>query len=332
MNEGKNPICCFIIVSYNSGHYLSSCLRSIQEQNETDFQVIVVDNNSTDNSKDAIPLEDPRFTLMDMQKNCGFAQANNLAAAKTKAPYIATINPDTYLAANWLTNMLAAAKPNSQVTALGSELICMDDHNRWDGMGDAYSIAGFAWRGGHKKKRVTVPAIAETFSSCAAASLYNRAVFMDLGGFDEEYFCYCEDVDLGFRMRLAGYAILQVNTTFAYHAGSAISGPKSPFSLYHATRNTIWTLFKNMPPALLIISLLPHIILNIAKVLFERCHKARAARWRGVWHGFKGAPRIIRKRVINKSQRRCTVWQLAKRFCWSPVTPLKRGIVLFPPS
>jgi N-acetylglucosaminyl-diphospho-decaprenol L-rhamnosyltransferase len=332
MNKSINPICCFIIVNYNGGSYLSSCIKSIQEQHEANFQVIVVDNGSHDDSKKAVPIDDTRFTLIELQENRGFAYANNLAATKTQAPFIATINPDTVLAPHWLTRMVDAATPHPQAGAFGSELICMDDHEKWDGMGDVYSIVGFAWRGGHKKKRSYVPDIAETFSSCAAASLYRSSVFKELGGFDEEYFCYCEDVDLGFRMRLAGYSIMQVSTTFAYHAGSAISGPNSPFSLYHGTRNTIWTLFKNMPLPLLIISLPPHIILNIVKVLLERDNKAKLARLRGVWHGLKGLPRIIRQRVFNQQQRHCTIWQLASRFSWSPLAPLKRGIVLFPLS
>ncbi|MEG3639207.1 glycosyltransferase family 2 protein [Magnetococcus sp. PR-3] len=327
------PQCCLIVVNYNGGHYLDNCLQSLQQLKGIPFEVIVVDNASQDGSTQHVPVDDARFSLLALEDNVGFARANNLAAQRTQAPWIATINPDTKLPTNWLEEMLKVAHTHPNAGALGSALVAMDNEQLWDGMGDVYSIVGFAWRGGHQRPREQqehLPLVAETFCSCAAASLYRRELFLTLGGFDESYFCYCEDVDLGFRIRLMGHSVLQVRTTFAYHAGSAISGRTSAFTIYHGTRNTIWTLFKNMPWPLLLISLLPHFMLHGVQWFGDVPKEQKQARLQGIKHGLKGIPQIISRRWHNRHQRRVGSWQMARRLSWSPHALLKRAIVLFP--
>ncbi len=106
----------------------------------------------------------------------------------------------------------------------------------------------------------------EVFSACAAAALYRRDVFEALGGLDEDFFCYMEDVDLGFRLRLAGWGCTYVPTAVVHHVGSATSGRRSHFTTYHGHRNLVWVFFKNMPGALLWLYLPQHFSLTSSSV------------------------------------------------------------------
>jgi len=135
--------------------------------------------------------------------------------------------------------------------------------------GDAYHISGLVWREGHGKPVVSATQDnREIFSPCAAAALYRRDALIEAGGFDEDFFCYVEDVDLGFRLRLLGYRCLQVPAAVAHHVGSATTGGKqSDFAVYHGHRNLVWCYVKNMPPVLFWLLLLPlHLAMNLAAI------------------------------------------------------------------
>ena len=144
----------------------------------------------------------------------------------------------------------------------GSTQIDAADIRRLDGAGDVYHASGLVWRGHHGAPVGSLPPEGEVFAPCAAAALYRRDLFLEAGGFDEGFFCYCEDVDLGFRLRLLGHKCIQVAGARVHHVGSAITGRRSTFATYHSTRNRIWMFVKNMPMALLVPLLPLHIALN----------------------------------------------------------------------
>src|SRR5690606_3819880 len=163
-------------------------------------------NASTDGSPERIAEEFPGVTLLRCERNLGFAAANNLAIrAAQECEWIALLNPDAFADENWLKELLAAAERRPECASVGSRLLRADDPGTLDGIGDVYHLSGLAWREGFGK-----PAAGfglkpkEIFSPCAAAALYRASVLREVEGFDEDYFCYAEDVDLGFRMRLLG--------------------------------------------------------------------------------------------------------------------------------
>jgi GT2 family glycosyltransferase len=149
------------------------------------------------------------------------------------------------------------------------------------------------------------------FSPCAAAALYRREAILSVGGFDEDYFCYVEDVDLGFRLRLMGYDSVLIPQAIAYHVGSATTGgQKSDFSVYHGHKNLVWTFVKDMPGALFWLLLPLHLLMNLITVTWFVLHGRGAIILRAKWDAMKGIPSILSKRRSIQRTRRCSVVEI----------------------
>ena len=143
----------------------------------------------------------------------------------------------------------------------------------------------------------------EVFSPCAAAALYRADQLRQIGGFDERYFCYSEDVDLGFRLRLMGARCLYVADARVHHVGSASTGVGSDFSVYYGHRNLVWTFFKNMPGILLLLYLLPHLLLNLGTIArFALAGRARVI-LRAKRDAVLGLPAILKTRRTLQASR-----------------------------
>ncbi len=257
-----------IIVNYNAGKYLPRCLEALLKQDYTDFEVIIVDNASTDGSLEAIP-SDPRISVFPLDQNWGFAKGNNRGSYQAKGKWLALLNPDAFPEPNWLSSLMKATRDYPEFGMFGSTQISADNPSVLDGTGDIYHIAGIPQRGNYGHPVSDLPETGEVFGPCAAAALYRKDVFDAVGGFDEAFFCYCEDVDLAFRLRLRGVRCLQVKEAVVYHVGSATTNATSDFVLFHGIRNAFWVFIKNMPMAFLI----PLLPLQLA---FQACYILRA--------------------------------------------------------
>ena len=255
-----------IVVNWNSGEHLGACLRALAAQTESRFRALVVDNASTDGSQLAVQaMGDPRFSLLQLGANTGFARANNLGVRHCpEAGFVALLNPDAVPQPDWLSELLSAAAVFPEAAAFGSHLIAAQDHHVSDGTGDVYHFTGRAFRRDHGMPVASSTRTAgEIFAPCAAAALYRRAAWDQAGGLDDDFFCYMEDVDLGFRLRLLGWRARHVPTSLCYHAGSALTGRHSNFSTYYGQRNMVWTFVKNMPSWLFWLLLPAHLLLNL---------------------------------------------------------------------
>ncbi len=260
-----------IIVNWNAAQYLERCLTSLLAQSAMPHEIILLDNASTDKSLEIVHRF-PQVRLMALDENTGFARGNNLAvkAASPESEWIALLNPDAFVEPNWLESLLSSAQRNPTYDVFGSKLVNAADPTKLDGAGDAYHISGLVWRMGHGMPDTDVDAHEkEVFSPCAAAALYKRSALLALGGFDEDYFCYVEDVDLGFRLRLAGHRCLYVPQSVAHHVGSGTTGGQhSDFALYHGHRNLVWTFVKDMPGILFWVFLPLHLALNLVSIVW----------------------------------------------------------------
>jgi GT2 family glycosyltransferase len=260
------PAVAVIIVNWNGGAHLDDCLRALAAQSESGFTALVVDNGSEDGSQALVQaLKDPRFELLQLDSNTGFAHANNMGVRHCAgAELIALLNPDAFPEPDWLRELLLAARKFPHAGAFGSHLVDARDHAISDGTGDVYHVSGRAFRRDHGSPLASsLRPAAPIFSPCAAAALYRRAAWEQAGGFDDDFFCYLEDVDLGFRMRLLGWEAMHVPSSLCYHAGSALTGRRSDFSTYHGQRNMVWTFVKNMPSWLFWLLLPVHLLLNL---------------------------------------------------------------------
>ncbi len=258
-----------VIVNWNSGDLLLKCLEGIRKQTVAPAEVIVVDNDSRDGSLNSIGFLSPNTTILKQKINGGFAMGCNVGIASAESGnWIALLNPDTYPEPEWLERLLEAARKNSDYSFFASQLIDANDQTRLDGEGDIYHVSGLAWRRHHHQPRdISLEVGEEIFAPCAAAALYKREALVDVGGFDENFFCYFEDVDLAFRLQLKGYRCLYVPSSRVAHVGSGITGKTSDFTLYHGHRNLVWTFVKNMPAPLLRRYLFQHLVLNLASIV-----------------------------------------------------------------
>ena len=307
-----------IIVNHNSGALLQGCIDTLAGQTFPQFEVVVIDNASTDGSAVALRLPDSRFRLHRAGANLGFAAANNLGAADCGADWIITLNPDTVPRLTWLEELRNATLRHPGVKMFGSTQIDARKPGLVDGFGDVYSVFGTAWRGASGWLVTTLPPDdREVFTPCAAAALYAREAFASAGGFDESFFCYLEDVDLGFRLRLGGERCIQVRRAEMLHFGAVSARPDSDFFLFHTQRNRLWVLLKNVPSPLVWLTLALQIVALPLTVLRRPPGKWRAA-LKGVIAGFRGVPMAWRQRRKVQSARVVSSLDIAKMLVWDP--------------
>jgi GT2 family glycosyltransferase len=255
-----------IIVVWNNVGQLSQCLQCLERQTFPPLEVVIIDNGSSDNS--TLNLREKwsalNLHIIKLEKNEGFAIANNLAVRHTRGQWLALLNADAFPEPDWLERLARAAESNPEFTFFTSRQIQANAPDLLDGTGDIYHISGLAWRDNYNQLAINNGLESqEVFSACAAAALYSRDEFLKAGGFDEDYFSYFEDVDLSFRMRLAGGRCLYVPQAVVHHVGSASSGKVSDFVVYHGHRNLEFTYFKDMPGTLLLLYLPLHILMDL---------------------------------------------------------------------
>ena len=256
-----------VIVNWNSRELLQKCLQHLLKQTIQPVQIIIVDNASSDNSVNVADGVE-RTVVLRMKTNLGFAAGNNRALSVCTGEFVALLNPDAFPEPDWLEKLLDAAQDYPDVAAFGSRQLCQATPGILDGIGDSYHMSGLIWRQGYGAIQQDSDLTSrEIFSPCAAAALYRRQALIDMGGFDEDFFCYVEDIDLGFRLKLAGYKARYVPDAVVLHVGSATTGGQdSDFCIYHGHRNLVWAFVKNMPGALFWLLLPLYILLNIMTI------------------------------------------------------------------
>jgi GT2 family glycosyltransferase len=311
-----------VIVNYNGGAFLRRSVAAALAQSFTDFDLVVVDNGSTDTSLDALPGE-PRLAVRRMEANLGFAAGNNRAAADAAGEFLATLNPDAFPEPGWLGALVDAAERYPDAAMFGSTQLRDGDPSRLDGAGDAYLAFGLPWRGGYGRPIRELPDEGETFAPCAAAALYRLSAFRAVGGFDERFFCYCEDVDLAFRLRLVGQRCIQVRDAVVRHVGEGTTGGGA-FVHFHSARNRVWLFAKNMPPSLLW-PLLPIFVSANLALLMRAVARGRAAPlWRGLCASLAGLGPILAERRRIQAARTARTGAIARALSWSPARMLTR--------
>jgi len=313
-----------ILVAWNSSAHLAQCLDCLAEQTIKDFEIIIVDNGSTDGSINGLESRWPGLTLgvKCLDSNLGFATANNIGARLARGHWLALLNADVFPAPDWLEKMLQAAKQYPEFSFFSSRQVQANQPDLLDGAGDEYHVSGLAWRRfyNHQAGKYGLQQ-EEVFSACAAAALYARDDFLKVGGFDEDYFSYFEDVDLSFRLRLAGGRCLYVPQAVVHHVGSASSGKTSDFVIYHGHRNLVWTYFKNMP-TLLFWSYLPlHLLMNLFFIISFILKGKGSAILKAKTDAFFRLPSILRTRRQIQSSRTISTKDIWRAMNREPAAP-----------
>jgi GT2 family glycosyltransferase len=308
------------VVNYNSGPWLARCLASLQAQTFRDFEVVVLDNGSTDGSF-ALELEDPRFTFVEAGENLGFAAGNNRAVRDAQTRWLALLNPDAIAEPDWLEQLMSEARRHPRERIFGSTQLRADDPATLDGTGDCLGAWGLAWRSGFGRPHEGDVPDGEMIAVCGAALFIDRALFERLGGFEEKFFCYLEDVDLCLRARLAGERVRQCASAVVHHAGGASTeGGRSAFSLTLGRRNLVWLLARNLPLPLLPAALAGNAVLTTLRAALTQDATQRNALMRGLLEGYTDLLPVLAQRWRIQSSRRVGTVEVARWLEWNPLS------------
>jgi GT2 family glycosyltransferase len=238
-----------IVLNWNGKHLLKECLDSLLSQTYRNFEIVLVDNGSEDGSVRF--LEDNyggRITLVRSERNLGFAAGNNLGIKHSKGKFIALLNNDTSADSHWLESLIAFMESNKGAGMVGSKILNYYRKNEIDNTGHLLFPDGLnRGRGRLDTDLGQFDNSTEILFPSGCAALYSRKMLNDISGFDEEFFLYGDDADIGIHGRLLGYNAVYCPHAVVFHKYSETAGSYSEIKAFYVERNRIWLLFKYLP-------------------------------------------------------------------------------------
>ncbi len=259
-----------VIPNLNGEKWLADSIQSVLDGSYKDIDIVVVDNGSVDSSRQIIESfagKPVRGIYLD--HNTGFSAAVNLGIMQSKGEYVALFNNDAFAEKDWLTELKKTMDSDSNIFSVATLMLQYKDSTLCDDAGDYVNILGWACKRGDGlfAQRYNNPC--EVFTACGGAALYRRSVLEEIGLFDENFFAYLEDVDIGWRARCVGYKNVFCPLARCRHICSATTGSKyNDFKSIQSGRNNILLPYKNLPLLILILNLPFLIIGYLIKVLF----------------------------------------------------------------
>lgn len=240
-----------IIPNWNGRYLLKDCLRSLQKQTFKEFEVIVVDNGSQDNSVEFIRKKFPKVKTITLNKNYGFAKAINEGVKASKAKYVVFLNNDTAVDNRWLESLVACVKKHPEVISVNSKLLNFKNRKIFDGVGILINEVGQARSVGWKEVDQGQYKEQYIFGATGGGSLFKRLEFLKLEGFDENFFMYSEEVDFAFRAQFQGYKSIYCPKAIVYHKHKATASKFPARIEYWQFRNMTLTIIKDFPTKIL---------------------------------------------------------------------------------
>jgi GT2 family glycosyltransferase len=317
-----------LIVTYNNADTVEDCLRSLAKQTKKDFEVVLVDNASSDGTAALVESIAPSVAFplkrFYMESNLGFAGGNQYAFRCSSGDFLALLNPDAFPEPNWLEEMVAAIISGPDIGACASRMLSSST-DVTDSAGDGFAswLKGFKRGEGEGADTYNEPGY--VFGACAGAALYLRAMLDDVGFFDEDFFLFHEDTDLNFRARLAGWKAFYVPTAVVHHKVRHSIGNGSAVERYYTLRNTELVRIKNIPAVLFLRHFPVFLVYQILEFFFFVLrHRSPAIYARAKMDVIKMAPAMWRKRSSIQKSRRVSLKELESYF-----TPLfdKRSLL-----
>jgi len=314
------PVVSIIIVNWNGLAHLPECLDSLAGQTFREFEVVLVDNGSADASVSLVRERYPWVKLVLLAENTGFATGNNQGLRHAVGRYIVTLNNDTRAEPDWLETLVEVADAHPGAGMVGARICAFFDPDVIDSLGMGICPDGMS-RGRFRNQRYSelrLPEVEEILFPSACAALYTREMLEEVGFFDDDFFAYAEDSDLGLRGRLGGWDALLATQAVVYHKYSQTSGSLSPFKVYLVERNHYWVAVKTFPmgqllrlPFFTVLRYLEQLraVLRgsgtggefLAGVSRAALIKALL---KGIFHALYGFPRLLRKRAATMKKRR----------------------------
>ncbi len=288
-----------VIVNWNSRDDLCACLASLTRQTDADFETIVVDNGSHDESVAAVRDEFPNTILVEAGQNLGFAEGCNVGIAKATGSWIVTLNNDAEPQPTWLAELRETiANGGPELGMVQSKILFRQRTDRTNSTGVLIGPAGYFVDRAFDQPNREGEVVEEIFCASAGAAAYRRAMLEQVrlatGYFDRSFLMYYEDVDLGWRGRLAGWSAVYAPDSIVHHAfhGSAARRGKR-FVVAHCARNRVRTLLKNASWGY-IVGAIPRLIGDFAKALLHERAAAFGDYYRAVRDGWSQRASVAR--------------------------------------
>ena len=277
-----------VIPNFNGMAYLDGVLSSLERQTIRNFEVILVDNGSTDGSCAFVSAEYPWVHMIQLPENYGFSRAVNEGIHAARSPYVLLLNNDTEAEPDFLEEMVAALRRHKKAFSCQAKMIQLHDHDKMDDAGNYYCALGWAFARGKDKDINHYDKEQKIFSACAGAAIYRKKIIDRIGDFDEEHFAYLEDIDVGYRAKIYGYRNYYAPASVVLHAGSGSSGSRhNKFKVDLSSRNSIYLIYKNMPVLQVLLNL-PFLLLGyLVKILFFLKKGLGADYMKGLGKGFR---------------------------------------------
>lgn len=245
-----------VIPNYKGEAYLRPCVESLLAGTGLEMDVIIVDNGSRDGCVEEVRRLYPQVECVCLDQNYGFCKAVNIGIRKAETPYVFLLNNDTLVCKGAVEALLASLKKDRRIFSVEAKMIQYQDRTKIDSAGTFYNAFGWAYARGKDRPADQYRKRGPVFSACAGAAMYRREVFEEIGLFDEEHFAYLEDVDVGYRARIAGYRNVYEPMARIIHVGSAASGSRhNEFKVRLSARNNLYLIYKNMPVLQILLNL-----------------------------------------------------------------------------
>lgn len=282
-----------VIPNYKGEAYLRPCVESLFAGMGLEMDVIIVDNGSRDGCVEEVRRLYPQVECVCLDQNYGFCKAVNIGIRKAETPYVFLLNNDTLVCKGAVEALLASLKKDRRIFSVEAKMIQYQDRTKIDSAGTFYNAFGWAYARGKDRPADQYRKRGPVFSACAGAAMYRREVFEEIGLFDEEHFAYLEDVDVGYRARIAGYRNVYEPMARIIHVGSAASGSRhNEFKVRLSARNNLYLIYKNMPVLQILLNL-PFLLAGfLVKYLFFLKKGLGAIYLKGLME----APKLMKKK------------------------------------
>ena len=306
------PLLSVIIPNWNGKHFLTECIDSLKEQTFRDFETILVDNGSTDGSAEFAEKRYGEFIrVLRNNENLGFAGGNNIGIQAARGKYIVLLNNDTWADPHWLEELVKATQIDSLIGMWGSKIRSYFQRNKIEGIGELIYWDGLCRaQGQFEQDDGQYEVMQEILFPPGCGAMYRKSVLDEIGLFDEDFFAYGDDTEIGIRARLAGWKCLYVPRAIIYHKNSGTGGQHSPFKAYYVERNRFWITLKYFPLPLLLFTPFFTIWRFAFQAYGALSHRGAAGKFTQMhspWHligilfkaygsGFRGLPKMWEKR------------------------------------
>lgn len=328
--EKMKPLLSVIITNWNGKKFLEECLNSLQDQTYTHFETILVDNGSTDGSVEFVRERYEKFVrIIRNETNLGFAGGNNVGIRAATGEFIVLLNNDTWADPRWLEELVHAIDADPIIGMWGSKIYSYYRRDRIEAVGELIYRDGLSRaKGQFERDQGQFEQKEEIFFPPGCGAMFRKKVFDEIGLFDEDFFAYGDDAEIGIRARLAGWKGLYVPHAILYHKNSGTGGQHSPFKAFYVERNRFWITIKYFPLPLLILSPFFTFYRFVFQAYGALTHKGAAGKFTQIyspWHligilfkaygaGLQGLPRMWKKRRILKGLRKVSYGEISSWF------------------